>query len=377
MNRQRLITYLAIPGLLLCCAALIVGLVWFGIPGLARSNFGPPIEGLSAWQRIYLSARLMAASDNLTTPKDSAGTPQDFTVLLGESPYEIAGHMQQQGLVKDSESLLNYLIYTGLDTSIQAGDYQLSPAMTPLQIADTLQDATPRDITLTVLAGWRLEEVAEALPTTGLSISPEEFLQVTSRPPAGSLISQYLPASATLEGFLAPGDYQLPRETTVEELVTHLTNSFITQLDQTLIDQFTAQGLDLYQAVTLASIVEREVVVEAEMSLIASVFLNRLQISMKLESDPTVQYALGYDSKGQSWWKNPLSQLDLLYDSPYNTYLYPNLPPGPIANPSLEALQAVANPVNSNYYFFRAKCDGSGEHLFAETFEQHVVNECP
>ena len=113
------------------------------------------------------------------------------------------------------------------------------------------------------------------------------------------------------------------------------------------------------------------------MPLIASVFLNRLKIGMKLESDPTVQYALGYDRTGQTWWKNPLSQIDLQYDSLYNTYLYPSLPPGPIASPSLEALQAVANPLTSSYFFFRAKCDGSGEHLFAETFEQHVANECP
>ena len=97
---------------------------------------------------------------------------------------------------------------------------------------------------------------------------------------------------------------------------------------------------------------------------------------MKLESDPTVQYALGYDPEDNSWWKNPLTQADLEIDSPYNTYLYPGLPPGPIANPSVGALNAVAAPATSTYYYFRAKCDGSGEHFFAETFEEHLQNEC-
>ena len=108
--------------------------------------------------------------------------------------------------------------------------------------------------------------------------------------------------------------------------------------------------------------IEREAVKADEMPLIASVFFNRLDIGMNLASDPTVQYALGYDYIAQRWWKNPLSLDDLKTDSTYNTYVYPGLPPAPIANPSLEALRAVAFPQESPYYFFQAKCDGSGYH---------------
>jgi UPF0755 protein len=123
--------------------------------------------------------------------------------------------------------------------------------------------------------------------------------------------------------------------------------------------------------------VERESVNEEEMPLIASVFLNRLSIDMKLDADSTVQYALGYNESQQTWWTNPLRGEDLTIDSAYNTYLYPGLPPGPIANPSLNALRAVAFPGQTPYFYFRAACDGSGNHLFAETFEQHVENACP
>ncbi|HET9907822.1 MAG TPA: endolytic transglycosylase MltG, partial [Anaerolineales bacterium] len=92
--------------------------------------------------------------------------------------------------------------------------------------------------------------------------------------------------------------------------------------------------------------------------------------------DPTVQYALGYDILAQTWWKNPLSLQDLQFNSPYNTYIYVGLPPSPIANPSLESLRAVAFPAETTYYFFRAKCDGSGFHLFAVSFEEHLANAC-
>ena len=126
----------------------------------------------------------------------------------------------------------------------------------------------------------------------------------------------------------------------------------------------------------LASIVEREAVKDEEKPLIASVYLNRLKIGMKLDADPTVQYALGFDFTNGTWWKNPLSLNDLQFDSPFNTYIYAGLPPAPIANPGLNSLQAVAFPAETPYYFFRAKCDGSGFHFFSETFEEHVANGC-
>ena len=132
----------------------------------------------------------------------------------------------------------------------------------------------------------------------------------------------------------------------------------------------------MYQAVTLASIVQREAVVPDERAQIASVFYNRLHSDIKLDTDPTVQYALGYNEAQSTWWTNPLSASDLQFDSLYNTYIYAGLPPGPISNPSLSALQAVAFPADTPYYFFRARCDGSGLHDFAITFEEHLQNGC-
>jgi UPF0755 protein len=137
------------------------------------------------------------------------------------------------------------------------------------------------------------------------------------------------------------------------------------------------QGLTIFEAVSVASIVERESVLSEEMPLIASVFLNRLAIGMPLEADSTVQYAIGYNQAQETWWTNPLSAGDLQFDSPYNTYLYPGLSPGPIANPDARALRAVAFPAQTPYFFFRAVCDDSGRHDFSETFEEHLNKACP
>jgi UPF0755 protein len=139
---------------------------------------------------------------------------------------------------------------------------------------------------------------------------------------------------------------------------------------------FGAQGLSVYEAVTLASIVQREAVVREERPLMVGVFLNRLGQAIMLQADPTVQYAVGYDLEGDTWWKSPLTRADLAFDSPYNTYRYEGLPPGPIANPSLGALQAVAEPIDTDLLYFVVDCQAEqvGQHVFSQTFEEHLAN---
>jgi UPF0755 protein len=171
--------------------------------------------------------------------------------------------------------------------------------------------------------------------------------------------------------------YEIDRDISLNGFIEKILGSFNQNLTPELKQGFSRQGLDVYQAVILASIIQRESVVSSEMPMIASVFLNRLRAGMKLDSDPTVQYALGYNHDKKTWWTNPLSLDDLKIDSPYNTYLYMGLPPGPISNPGLEALKAVAFPDESPYYYFRAACDNSGTHVFSVSFDEHVSKSCP
>ena len=364
-----------------CLAALFLGWLVYTLPNHAERTFGPPAPGLDPVQRTYLSAMLLWQANDLTLPNEPYGSIQPFEVALGESPGAIANRLQTEGLIPDAGDFRNYLVYAGLDTTLQAGAYELSPAMTPLQIAQELQDATPSEVSFSILPGWRIDEIAAGLPTSGLNFTPQVFQEAAQRLPPNmpenlSLL-QAIPGQASLEGFLFPDSYRLPRDLSVEAFIETLLANFQAHMDNDLQEGYRRHGLNLYEAVTLASIVEREAIVDGEMALIASVFHNRLDAGMKLDSDPTVQYALGYDADQNTWWTNPLSLDDLQVNSAYNTYLYNGLPPGPIANPGLNALRAVAFPAQTPYYYFRAACDDSGRHLFAETFEEHVRNACP
>jgi UPF0755 protein len=345
------------------------------IPIRAVRIYGPPAPGLSLVQRLQYSALLLWYNGLITQPLDVNGAEQSFTIEIGQSVDSLASRLESVGLIRDADSFRSYLIYSGLDTSIQAGEYRLSTAMSPMDIAHELQDATPEEVTFVVLPGWRVEEIAESLPTSGLAVTAEEFLRAANSPPRHF---DFLASASTAEGFLYPDSYVFSRNlSSADEMIADMLRNFAAHLTPELRNGFEQQGLTVYQAVTLASMVEREAVQEEEQALIASVYLNRYKIGMKLDADPTVQYAIGYNFLQQTWWTNPLSLLDLQVNSVYNTYKYSGLPPTPIANPGLDALRAVAFPEDTPYLFFRARCDGSGFHQFSETFDEHLQNACP
>ena len=361
----------------LCLGACFLIFGYLEINRRAETAFGPPSPSLDPVQHLQLSVQLLFQADQLQSPAATFGDSVSFDIPLGESPLAIASRLETSGLISNASAFVTYLKYSGLDTTLQAGKFFLSPTVSPVELAHILQDATPTEITLSILTGWRLEEIAATLPTSGLAITPDEFLLAASSPTAQTPLPADFPEGSTLEGFLFPGSYRIPRETSATQLLNILGEEFKTQLTMDLMDGFQLQGLNVFQAVTLASIVEREAVVAEEMPLIASVFLNRLKIGMPLEADSTVQYARGYNQEQDTWWTNPLSSSDLQFDSPYNTYIYPDLPPGPIANPGSRALRAVAFPAQSPYYYFRATCDDSGLHTFSETFDEHLNKACP
>jgi len=270
-----------------------------------------------------------------------------------------------------------YLRYTGGDRHLVPGIYVLPPGASARAIADALASGRGRIRLVTVLPGMRAEEISSLLSGAGLAIGPQDFLDAIHRRPGTSSLYASLPPQSTLEGFLLPNSYPVDPSATADLLVFQMVSDFDQHVDANLRSAFEQQGLSLYEAVTLASIVQREVVVSSEMPMVSSVFLNRLARDMPLQSDVTVQYAIGFVATEDSWWKDPLSSQDLEIQSPFNTYLHGGLPPGPIDNPGLPALQAVAHPAQTDYLFFRAACDGSGRHIFSETYLQHLAAACP
>lgn len=353
---------------------LIAG--FFMVNATVEDMFGPPSPNLALTQRLFYPLELFINQEKLTQRQSTLIGEKIFEVGQGESVSMVCLRLEQAGLIRDAELMRIYLIYSGLDRHLQSGRFVLDGNMTPLQVAAELMDATPRDAVINILPGWRIEEIAENVAGSGLGIEAELFIETAYNPQPYHF--SYLPVETapTLEGFLYPGSYSLPREAELDELFEAILMSFAANLDAHLIDGFTRQGLTIYDAVILASIVEREAIVEDEKPLIASVFLNRLGIGMRLETDPTVQYALGFDEETGSWWKSPLFLTDLTVESPYNTYLINGLPPTPISNPDLSSLRSVAYPAETPYFFFRAACDESGRHNFAITFEEHLENRC-
>ncbi len=363
---------------LICLAVWIGGTFLFGIP-TADDRIGEPAPYLNPIQEVALGGLLFIRHDELDQPISRPDAMIAIEVNDGETADEVIAKLVRSGFLEDGILLRSYMHYRGLDRGIEVGEYFLHGGMSVRQIAEALQSAQPFASTITIPEGWRREQIAALIDTFDFSFSGQEFLNATSAPMNGTsihAIQSSFPPAASLEGFLFPDTYRIDAETEAVDLARVMLETFSLRVTPELLLGFKAQGLSVYEAVTLASIVEREAVVSEERPRIAGVFLNRLERGMKLETDPTVQYALGLQTSG-AWWKTGLTTQDLQIDSPYNTYLYPGLPPGPIANPGLSSLQAVAQPMETDELYFRALCDGSGRHAFARTFEEHLQNACP
>jgi UPF0755 protein len=346
------------------------------IPGQITPYFGMPSPALATIQKMRYSFELFTHKNDLLNSSSISATDSVlFNVEQGESINSISVRLEDAGLIRDAKIFTHLLTYAGLDTVIQAGRFDFAHNMSPVEIAVTLADPAKRQIAFSILPGWRLEEIAASLPVSGLSISGEEFLKIATHPGESGIDLPFSNIN-TLEGLLFPGVYYFKRDTSTIDFIQTIFEQGMQSFRPEITNKLNKQGLNPYQGIILASIVQREAMRNEEMGTIASVFLNRLSDDMKLDSDPTVQYSLGFNSKEGTWWKNPLTLDDLKFDSPYNTYLYPGLPPSPISSPSQEAIKAVADPEKSGYLYFQARCDGSGYHNFARTFEEHLNNSC-
>jgi len=298
--------------------------------------------------------------------------PISFEVFPGESAADVAFRLQNVGLIRDATAFRLLLQHNAMDRHIEAGKFELSPAMSSQEIAEALMHAQGNDVVVVILEGWRLEQTAEALQEA-LGIG-DGFLRLAALQ-ASRLLPTWLEASqvVSLEGVLFPDTYRFAPDASPDDVVHAMLSNFEAKFTEVHRQRATELGLTPYGVLTLASIVEREAVVREERPTIAAVFLNRLAADMKLEADPTVQYALGYQADSGLWWKAPLLIDDLRNTvSPYNTYLNAGLPPGPICSPGIATVEAVLWPADVDYLYFVARGDGS--HAFASSWEEHLSN---
>ncbi len=324
-------------------------------------------------EEFAIYVMLQSRADEINSPVSDDPTEVEFTIEQGESALAVAQKLQQAGLVSDANLFRQFLRYNQLDSSLEAGDYVLRRNMNMMEIGQALQKAIAKEVVVTIPEGWRAEEIADMLTEEGV-MDGDAFLQVVRD---GTAVSSNIlfdrPSGKSYEGYLFPDTYRLPENGSPEDLIQRMLNNLASKLPTDAIEKASRRGLKLYDVLTVASIVEREAVFDDERPIIASVYLNRLQQGMYLQADPTVQYAMGYQPDSDQWWKTPVTLDEYsTVDSPYNTYLNPGLPPGPICNPGIDSILAVLNPADTNYLFFVAY--GEGRHVFAETYEEHEKN---
>lgn len=330
---------------------------------------------LMAFAAWLIAASPGAIFEDETVPRVQAIASSDQTVLFtvneGDSAGTIGAELAAQGIIRSGRLFEVVVALNGVGSNLEAGEYEFERGMTAIEAVRRIAEGRTASRSVTIPEGLRVEEVGELLEANGIT-TKAAFLAALVKSEYGEPFLQAVPGE-DLQGYIFPAGYEFSRSATPEEIVGAMLNGF----QANVFDRVSPEGQEMpfSDVITLASIVEREAATAEERPIIASVFLNRLRLGIPLQADPTVQFAVAADPASveqYGYWKRELTLDDLTIDSPYNTYVYGGLPPGPIANPGLDSVLAVLRPAVTNYLFFVAKDDGT--HVFAETLEEHQAN---
>lgn len=297
----------------------------------------------------------------LATPYRSyPGQQRLVLVPRGSSGAEIARILEDEGVV-ESARLFRWHLRLSVDTPLKAGEYLFDEPLSVRQVAAKLAKGDVHLRRITVPEGLDAAEVVQLLAREGFG-DAERLRQAAADP---APIADLDPDADNLEGYLFPETYHFAREATEREVIGAMVANFRRVWTPERRRRASDLGLTTREAVTLASLIEKEASLAEERPLVSAVFHNRLRLNMNLASDPTVVYAV----KRIKVYDGVIHRSDLELDSPYNTYLYPGLPPGPIANPGLASLNAALNPSESDYLYFVSRNDGS--HVFSSNYRDH------
>lgn len=298
--------------------------------------------------------------------------PVVVEIPAGSSTKKIASILEEHHIVRNSQTFSIYVRQMGKGSQLQAGRYQMTPGQTMEQIVNKLikGEVYVDTIQFTIPEGLTIVQIASLLEEKGW-VNKDKFLHEVNH---GQFAYEFVKAipdkesiSYRLEGYLFPKTYEMKKGATEHEIIERMLAQFEEEWNPDWDSQLKKRGMSLHQAVTLASIIEREVAVEKESSIVAGVYFNRIAQGILLQADATIQYALG-QTKGRLTYK------DLELDNPYNTYKHEGLTPGPIAAPGKSSLEAVIHPDQHGYLFYVTKKDGSGEHYFSKTYQEHLRN---
>lgn len=293
-----------------------------------------------------------------------SGDEQFVDIAPGSGPRSIGTRLVAAGVVRDDLTFRIALWLTGRARELKAGEYRFAAPASAVQVAELLARGEIYTRPVTFREGLTIGEMADVYAASGLG-SRESFVAAAGD---ATLIRDLDPEAKNLEGYLFPDTYPTPRRIEAAALVAQMVRGFRAALPPPLVAKAAADGLTVRQVVTLAALVEKETAQDEERPIVAAVYRNRHRIGMGMQADPTVIYALQQAGK----WDGNLSRDDLAFDSPYNTYRYGGLPPGPIAAPGRRALEAVVSPAAVDYLYFVSRNDGT--HVFATTLAEHNRN---
>lgn len=294
----------------------------------------------------------------LLRPAGDGTNTRLFDFSEGYSFRKFAGELESSGIISSARLFVVYARMRGADGKVKAGSYQLSDGLSPAEILRRMVAGEIFAYRFAVPEGYSTYQVAELLENRGL-FRKEDFLkQCADR----ALLKDLGIDGKSVEGYLFPSTYSIPPRMDAEGVIRMMVGQFEKVYGQRFAARVKSLGISRRAVITLASIIEKEAVIPAERPLIASVFKNRLDRRMPLQSDPTAVY-------GIRAFSGKVSKQDITRRSPYNTYMIKGLPPGPIGNPGGEAIEAVLVPATTNYLYFVAKKDGS--HFFSATLEEH------
>jgi UPF0755 protein len=287
---------------------------------------------------------------------------------------QIATAMENRQLIRSAFAFELYARFSGHTGNLLAGHYALARGMSVSEILSILEGGkTEVDvIKVTIPEGFTVIQIAERLSEYGVC-SQSEFLSEVQTgsfsEPFLALIHENKNVKYRLEGYLFPDTYNFDKQEAAHDIINEMLLDFQSRVGGSVLKTATKEGKSLTEVITEASLIEKEARVDKERPIIASVINNRLAAkpSMRLQLDATIEYILGH--------QNIVTDADLRVNNPYNTYLYPGLPPGPIANPGLLSIEAVLHPSLTDYYYYVVKNNGSGEHYFATTFAMQLHNE--
>ncbi|OEF99233.1 hypothetical protein BHF71_09585 [Vulcanibacillus modesticaldus] len=299
---------------------------------------------------------------------------EKFTVTIpqGSSTSEIAEILKKEQLIKNKLFFKSYVNYLGYDMQLKAGYYELSRSMNLTQIIKIIAKGNNKidSVRFTIPEGYTVEQIAARLAQQGL-VQQDKFIQLAKDGDFDYTFIKQIPDNKDikyrLEGYLFPNTYEVKKGATEREIINLMLEQFAKEWDPSWDKLIADKQLTIHQIVTIASIIEREVMVEKERPIVSGVIYNRLNKNWKLQIDATIQYILGKQ-------KERLMYADLEVDNPYNTYLNNGLPPGPISNPGLSSIKAALFPENNDYFFYVTKKNNTGEHYFATTYNEHLRN---